>query len=84
MHLSDTELREHIRARLAQRENEVAAQRQRRGIRVIGRRKAEAVHDLALPKPEEDRAPPGRIAPPPRPEAAGAGFLAISANRRRL
>jgi hypothetical protein len=53
MHLSDTELRQHIRDRLAQREDEVANQRQRRGIRVMGRRNAEAVHYLALPKPEE-------------------------------
>lgn len=53
MHLTDRELREHIRARLAQREDELAATRARRGLRVIGRRAAESVHYLALPKPEE-------------------------------
>ncbi len=52
-HLSDQELRALIRSKLEKREEEVATERQRRGIRVLGWRKAQEVNFLALPAREE-------------------------------
>ena len=53
LHLSNEELRALIRQRLEQREQEIAQQRQRRGFTVVGWRRAQTVHYLALPKSEE-------------------------------
>ncbi len=53
LHLSDDELRDLIEQRLAAREAQLAEERRRRGIRVLGRKQAESVHYLALPKTEE-------------------------------
>jgi len=52
-HLSDKELRALILEGLETRENELAVERRRRGIKVLGARRAEAVHYLAIPKSEE-------------------------------
>jgi len=52
-HLSDEELRALVLEGLETRENELAAERRRRGIKVLGARRAEAVHFLAIPNPEE-------------------------------
>ena len=51
--LSDDELRNLILERLEAREAELAAERRRRRIEVVGRRRAESVHHLAIPGPEE-------------------------------
>jgi hypothetical protein len=53
LHLSDTELRQHIRELLAQRERELDAERASRKIRVVGRRRVIAMHHDTMPKPEE-------------------------------
>ncbi len=52
-HLSDDELRDLVEQRLGAREEELAEERRRRNLRVVGRRAAEAVHYLALPNTEE-------------------------------
>lgn len=54
MHLSDTQLRRHIRKQLAEREADVAEQRRRAGIRVIGPRACQRVHYLAVPRNKEE------------------------------
>ncbi|MEM6989073.1 MAG: hypothetical protein AAF721_01205 [Myxococcota bacterium] len=53
LHLSDDALRDEIEAQLESREEELAQERRRRGIRVLGRKRAEAVHYLSLPNTEE-------------------------------
>ncbi len=53
LHLSDSELRQHIRDRLAERERELDAERTRRGIRVVGRRRVLNTHHDDMPKSEE-------------------------------
>lgn len=52
-HLSDTQLREFILAELDKRELQIAEERRRQGKQVVGRRRAESVHFLALPGSEE-------------------------------
>ena len=51
--LTDAELRQKIRDRLAQRESDVAEQRARTGRKVAGFRASERVHFLAVPGKEE-------------------------------
>jgi REP element-mobilizing transposase RayT len=54
MHLGDAELRAEIRERLARREQQIAAEREKRGIRVLGWSKVVARHYLALPGKTEE------------------------------
>ena len=53
LHLSNEELRALIRERLDRRVEEVAAERRRRFIKVLGFRKAQSMHFNALPRREE-------------------------------
>ncbi len=53
LHLSDSELRQHIRDQLAKRERELDAERTRRNIRVVGRRRVLSMHYDDGPKSEE-------------------------------
>jgi putative transposase len=54
LHLSDSELRAEIREQLARREREIANERKRRGIRVLGWAKVVARHFLSLPGRTEE------------------------------
>jgi len=51
--LSDEQLRALIRSKLEQREEEVAQERQRRRIKVVGWRRVQSTYYLALPRREE-------------------------------
>ncbi len=54
LHLTDEELRAEIRDRLARREREIAAERMKRGIKVLGWPRVVARHYLALPGKTEE------------------------------
>jgi putative transposase len=54
LHLSDAELRAEIREQLARREREIAAERTKRGIRVLGWAKVVARHFLSIPGRTEE------------------------------
>jgi REP element-mobilizing transposase RayT len=53
-HLSDEQLRAEIRERLTRRENEIALERQKRGIKVLGWSKVVAQFFLAIPGKTEE------------------------------
>jgi REP element-mobilizing transposase RayT len=54
LHLSDAELRAEVRERLARAEREIADERRRRGIRVLGWTRVVACHYLSLPGKTEE------------------------------
>jgi putative transposase len=54
LHLSDVELRAEIRERLARREREIADERRKRGIRVLGWARVVSRHFLSIPGRTEE------------------------------